>query len=75
MGRADARGGGPPLHDRDRRTTTPRPFAPILTDDRPDDRRVLHGVSATEPADGVREGVRDMLLSDHFPRADSGTGG
>lgn len=40
-----------------------------------DDRRVFHGVSAIEPASGVRQGVRDMLLIDYFPLPADGSAG
>ncbi|MGW7329622.1 2OG-Fe dioxygenase family protein [Streptomyces sp. NPDC054840] len=69
MRRADVEGGESQLYDRDRRpiysTTLLQPFESIVIDDR----RVFHGVSAIEPADGVRQGVRDMLLIDYFPLA------
>ncbi|EFL17358.1 predicted protein [Streptomyces sp. C] len=67
MRRTDVEGGESQLYDRDRRplhsTTLLRRFESIVIDDR----RVFHGVSAIEPASGVRQGVRDMLLIDYFP--------
>lgn len=75
MRRTDVRGGESQLYDRDHRpiysTTLLRPFESIVIDDR----RVFHGVSAIEPADGVRQGVRDMLLIDYFPLAPGGARG
>ncbi|MFG2228633.1 2OG-Fe dioxygenase family protein [Streptomyces sp. NPDC048723] len=75
MRRVDVEGGESQLYDRDRRsiysTTLLQPFESIVIDDR----RVFHGVSAIEPADGVRQGVRDMLLIDYFPLATSGARG
>ncbi|MFF4421408.1 2OG-Fe dioxygenase family protein [Streptomyces sp. NPDC001549] len=75
MRRVDVGGGESQLYDRDRRpiysTTLLQPFESIVIDDR----RVFHGVSAIEPADGVRQGVRDMLLIDYFPLATGGARG
>ncbi|MFD8981257.1 2OG-Fe dioxygenase family protein [Streptomyces sp. NPDC059564] len=75
MSRTDVEGGESQLYDRDRRpiysTTLLRPFESIVIDDR----RVFHGVSAIVPADGVRQGVRDMLLIDYFPLPTGGARG
>lgn len=66
--RTDIEGGASWLYDLGglpRFTTTLRePFESIVLDDR----RVLHGVSAVQPAQGTHQGVRDMLLIDFFPR-------
>ncbi|WP_051773414.1 2OG-Fe dioxygenase family protein [Streptomyces sp. NRRL S-237] len=75
MRRTDVEGGRSQLYDRDRKpiysTTLLQPFESIVIDDR----RVFHGVSAIEPAAGVRQGVRDMLLIDFFPLEPGGARG
>ncbi|MEU1014252.1 2OG-Fe dioxygenase family protein [Streptomyces sp. NPDC005898] len=69
MRRENIEGGLSRLYDRDRaplyRTLLTEPFETIIIDDR----RVFHGVSAVEVADGFPTGVRDMMLVDFFPRA------
>ncbi|ARF53516.1 hypothetical protein B1H19_04420 [Streptomyces gilvosporeus] len=67
MRRTDIDGGESQIFDRNRRpiyrTTLREAFESIVIDDR----RVFHGVSAIRPVDGVRQGIRDMLLIDYFP--------
>ncbi|MFJ9417935.1 2OG-Fe dioxygenase family protein [Streptomyces sp. NPDC101227] len=67
MRRTDVDGGESQIFDRNRRpiyrNTLLEEFESIVIDDR----RVFHGVSAIRPVDGVRQGIRDMLLIDYFP--------
>ncbi|MGW2633595.1 2OG-Fe dioxygenase family protein [Streptomyces chattanoogensis] len=70
MRRTDVDGGESQIFDRNRRLiyhhTLLEAFESIVIDDR----RVFHGVSAIRPANGVRQGIRDMLLIDYFPLQD-----
>ncbi|MBW5481341.1 2OG-Fe dioxygenase family protein [Streptomyces bambusae] len=69
MRRENVDGGVSQLYDREKaplfRTLLTEPFETVVIDDR----RVFHGVSAVEVADGAPVGVRDMMLVDFFPRA------
>ncbi|MFJ6613253.1 2OG-Fe dioxygenase family protein [Streptomyces sp. NPDC091289] len=73
MRRENVEGGVSQLYDREMtplfRTLLTEPFETVVIDDR----RVFHGVSAVEVADGMPVGVRDMMLVDFFPR-DAGAG-
>lgn len=68
MRRENVVGGVSQLYDRGMtplfRTLLTEPFETVVIDDR----RVFHGVSAVEVADGMPVGVRDMMLVDFFPR-------
>lgn len=74
MRRESVEGGVSQLYDRDRaplfRTLLTEPFETVIIDDR----RVFHGVSAVEVADGTPVGVRDMMLVDFFPRGTEADG-
>ncbi|WOX21572.1 2OG-Fe dioxygenase family protein [Streptomyces solicathayae] len=66
--RENVEGGVSQVYDREKnplfRTLLTEPFETVVIDDR----RVFHGVSAVEVAEGTPVGVRDMMLVDFFPR-------